>query len=78
MAVKELEEIMSDEQSVYRRKAIGTAIAALERYIPEDVVQFDRQFFTGTCPECGHLLARGTDYCMKCAQAVSWPKEKTK
>ena len=76
-AIRELEDMMYDIDSVYRRSAIGLAIAALERCIPETIVQDENQFFTGKCPECGHLLGRGTDYCTKCAQAISWPEEKT-
>lgn len=76
-AIRELEDMMYDIDSVYRRSAIGLAIAALERCIPEAIVQDENQFFTGKCPECGHLLGRGTDYCTKCAQAISWPEEKT-
>ena len=76
-AVKELEEMMSDAEGIYRRNAIGLAIAALERCIPETIAQDENQFFTGKCPECGHLLGRGTDYCTKCAQAISWPEGKT-
>jgi hypothetical protein len=76
-AIRELEDMMYDIDSVYRRSAIGLAIAALERCIPEAIVQDENQFFTGKCPECGHLLGRGTDYCTKCAQAISWPEGKT-
>ena len=76
-AIRELEDMMYDIDSVYRRSAIGLAIAALERCIPETIAQDENQFFTGKCPECGHLLGRGTDYCTKCAQAISWPEEKT-
>lgn len=76
-AIRELEDMMYDIDSVYRRSAIGLAIAALERCIPETIVQDENQFFTGKCPECGHLLGRGTDYCTKCAQAISWPEGKT-
>ena len=76
-AIRELEDMMHDIDSVYRRSAIGLAIAALERCIPETIAQDENQFFTGKCPECGHLLGRGTDYCTKCAQAISWPVEKT-
>lgn len=76
-AIRELEDMMYDIDSVYRRNAIGLAIAALERCIPEAIAQDENQFFTGKCPECGHLLGRGTDYCTKCAQAISWPEEKT-
>ena len=76
-AIEELEKMIYDTENVYQRSAIGTAISALERYIPENVVQEDGQFFTGKCPECGHMIARGTDYCTKCAQAVNWAKEWT-
>ena len=76
-AIRELEDMMYDIDSVYRRSAIGLAIAALERCIPETIAQDENQFFTGKCPECGHLLGRGTDYCTKCAQAISWPEGKT-
>jgi len=76
-AIRELEDMMHDIDSVYRRSTIGLAIAALERCIPETIAQDENQFFTGKCPECGHLLGRGTDYCTKCAQAISWPEEKT-
>lgn len=76
-AIRELEDMMHDIDSVYRRSTIGLAIAALEKCIPEAIAQDENQFFTGKCPECGHLLGRGTDYCTKCAQAISWPEGKT-
>ena len=76
-AIRELEDMMYDIDSVYRRSAIGLAITALESFIPERITQEDGRFYTGKCPECGHMLGRGTDYCTKCAQAISWPEGKT-
>ncbi len=72
-AIRELEMIMHDCESIYQRSAIGTAIAALERYIPEPTTIEPGGYYLGKCPTCGALTNRGTLICPGCRQALAWP-----
>ena len=73
-AIKEIEELMCDTVSIYRRDALGKAVAALELFIPEDVAIKPQHYFTGSCPVCGRFIERGTAHCPDCRQALRWPK----
>ena len=75
-ATKELEDLMYDSVSIFQRNAIGTAIAALGLFVPEDVVQKDGQYFTGSCPGCGRMIEKGTTHCPNFRQALRWPERR--
>ena len=63
-ATKELEDLMYDSVSIFQRNAIGTAIAALGLFVPEDVVQKDGIAFEQLRPGLEELLVDVV--CVRC------------
>ena len=56
-----------------RKKAIDTAISALEKQIPKKpVVPLDSIREQHECPVCPHRVYKTQQYCDKCGQKLDW------
>ena len=63
--------------------AILTALDALQKQIPNNAIQFeenlnDRTFYITECPNCNHRMAKVTNYCSCCGQAIEGDNHDTK